>query len=228
VQWGDPAQESGGTSALKAAAEIYACLGYWLYADAGGTVRAKQMERKPSQAAREVFQRDLNLLINGAPERQQSYDNIYNQATVRGANTGVLGVQLYDQYRTVFAPAAGGCLPRLLISSFLLEYENESEAGAASITAVAKRILNVVSRIPDVVPLRAKADPGARRSATRSASSIPAFSSRPSAISLSTRSIASWERQSGRFDDRLLLDGGVGSTGYTTVPPPDASFTYGS
>jgi hypothetical protein len=225
VQWGDPAQESGGTSALKAAAEIYACLGYWLYADAGGTVRAKQMERKPSPAAREVFRRDLNLLINGAPERQQSYDNIYNQVTVRGANTGVLGVQLWDQYRTSSPLLQAGVYRDFSYSSFLLEYENESEAGAASITAVTKRILNVVSRIPDVVPLRAKADPA--RAVGDTAGIVDTGILIPTQRNFFIYQIdREWERQSGRFDDRLLLDGGVGSTGYTTIPPPDASFTY--
>jgi hypothetical protein len=44
VQWGDVDTESGGTTALKAAAEICSCLGYWLYADSSGVIRARQME----------------------------------------------------------------------------------------------------------------------------------------------------------------------------------------
>ncbi len=225
VQWGDLDTETGGTTALKAAAEICSCLGYWLYADAGGIIRAKQMEKKPSQTAREVFERNLNLLLQGAPERQQSYDSIYNQVTVRGANTGVEGAQLYDQYRTSHPLLPANVYRDFPFSSFLLEYENASEAGTASVTEVAKRILNVVSRIPDVVPLRAKADPNRKVGDT--------VGIIDTGILLSTQKNffiyqidRSLDLTSGAFDDSLSLDGGTGNTGFTTVPPPDASFAW--
>jgi hypothetical protein len=182
------------------------------------------MERSPARCAREVFRRAVNLLINGAPERQQSYENVYNQATVRGADTGVDGAQLYDQYRTSSPLLPSGVYRDFPFSSILLEYENAADAGAASVTEVAKRILNVVSRIPDVVPLRAKADPN-RGLATPSASIDTGILSPPKRTSSSTRSIASLNLDTYAFDDKLLLDGGTGNTGFTTVPPPDASFS---
>jgi hypothetical protein len=225
VQWGDIDTQSGGTTALRAAAEICSCLGFWLYADAGGKITAKQMERKPSQVAREVFRREVNLLRRGSPERQQSYENVFNQATVRGANTGVDGAQLYDQFRTASSLLPANVYRDFPFSSILLEYENASDAGPASITEVAKRILNVVSRIPDVVPLRAKADPNRKVGDT--------VGIVDTGILLSTQKnffIYQIDRtldlQSGAFDDALLLDGGTGNTGFTTVPPPDASFSW--
>lgn len=225
VQWGDTDTESGGTTALRAAAEICSCLGYWLYADAGGVIRAKQMERKPSTSARETFARNLNLLLSGAPERQQSYENVYNQATVRGANTGVDGAQLYDQYRTSHPLLPSDVYRDFGFSSFLLEYENAADAGAACVTEVAKRILNVVSRIPDVVPLKAKADPNRKVGDTVGITDtgIQLASGKNFFIYQVDRTL---DLTSGAFDDGLLLDGGTGNSGFTTVPPPDASFSW--
>lgn len=225
VQWGDTDTQSGGTTALKAAAEICGALGYWLYADAGGIIRAKQMERRPSTTAREVFRRAINLLIQGAPERQQSYENVYNQTTVRGANTGVDGAQLYDQYRTTSALLPAGVYRDFPFSSFLLEYENAADAGVASVTEVAKRLLNIVSRIPDVVPLRAKADPDRKVGDTVGIvdTGILLSTQRNFFIYQIDRTL---DLTTGAFDDALLLDGGTGSTGFTTVPPPDASFSW--
>lgn len=225
VQWGDADTESGGTSAFKAAAEICSCLGYWLYADAGGTIRAKAMERKPSTTARETFQRNVNLLIQGAPERQQSYENVYNRATVHGANTGVDGAQLFDQNQTTSPLLPPDVFRNFPFDSFLLEYENASDAGAASVTSVVRRILNVVSRIPDVVPLRAKADPNRKVGDTVGIidTGILISSQKNFFIYEITRSL---DLVTGAFDDSLLLDGGTGNSGFTTVPPPDASFSW--
>jgi len=225
VQWGDIDQESGGTTALNAAAEICNCLGYWLYADAGGTIRAKQMEKKPSLVAREVFERNKNLLVQGAPVRRQSYENIYNQVSVRGADTGVDGAQLFDQWRDSHPLLQPGVYRDFPFSSFLLEYENATDAGLASVTEVAKRIHKVVSRIPDTDTHRAKADP--RRAVGDTVGLIDV------GVSLSAQKnffiyeiTRSLDLGSGAFDDDLSLDGGTGSSGFTTVPPPDASFSW--
>lgn len=225
VQWGDPDTDSGGSSALDAAVEICSCLGYWLYADASGIVRAKQMERKPSTSAREVFQRGVNLLVSGAPERKQSYDSIYNQVSVRGANTGVDGAQIVDQFRTTHPLLPAGVYRDKPFSSFLIEYVNESEAGAASATATAKRQLNVASRIPDVETHRAKADPN--RTVGDTVGLIDPAVGLSGQKNYFIYSIArTLDLQKGAFDDQLVLDGGTGSTGYTTIPPPDASFSW--
>lgn len=225
VQWGDSDTDSGGTTALKAAAEICSALGYWLYADAGGIVRAKQMERRPSTSARETFQRGVNLLLQGAPERQEDYDSIFNQVTVRGANTGVDGAQLLDQRRTTSPLLDDGVYRDFPFSSFLLEYENESDAGVASVTGVSKRIITVVSRVPDVETHRAKADPN--RKVGDTAALIDPMVGLTSAKNYFIYAIdRTLDLQKGAFDDQLTLDGGIGSTGFTTIPPPDASFSW--
>lgn len=225
VQWGDVDTDSGGSSALDAAVEICSCLGFWLYADASGIIRAKQMERKPSTSAREVFQRGVNLLVSGAPERKQSYDSIYNQVSVRGGNTGVDGAQIVDQFRTTHPLLPAGVYRDKPFSSFLIEYVNESEAGTASATATAKRQLNVVSRIPDVETHRAKADKDRKVGDTVGLidSAVGLSSQKNYFIYSISRTL---DLQKGAFDDQLVLDGGTGSTGFTTIPPPDASFSW--
>jgi hypothetical protein len=225
VQWGDVDTESGGTTALKAAAEICSGLGFWLRADASGKVTATQMEKKPSPVPREVFREDINLLMQGAPERRQSYADIRNRVTVRGADTGVDGAQLWDQRRTNHPLLPPDVNKDFTFSSTLLEYENASDAGEASVSSVAARILNVVSRIPDVVPLRAKADPNRKVGDTVGIidTGIAIPTQRNFFIYELTRSL---DLTTGAFDDQLLLDGGTGSSGYTTVPPPDASFSW--
>ncbi len=225
VQWGDPDTQSGGTTALKAAAEICSCLGYWLYADAGGRITAKQMERKPSLTARETFERAVNLLVQGAPVRGQTYDNVFNQTTVRGGPAGVDGAQLFDQWRDTHPLLPAGVYRDFAFSSDLLEYENAADAGEASVTSVAVRIHKVVSRIPDVINLRVKADPNRKVGDT--------VAIIDTGVGLSTRKhyfifdiTRSLDLLSGDFSDQLSLDGGTGSSGFTTVPPPDASFSW--
>ena len=76
------------TTALAACQEICQVAGYYLFADAGGTVRARQMERRPSDSAFRTFQRGVDLLVQGAPRRRQDGNQVKNQITVLGANTG--------------------------------------------------------------------------------------------------------------------------------------------
>lgn len=225
VQWGDSDTQSGGTTALKAAVEICSCLGFWLYADASGVIRAKQMERKPLSSARETFERGVNLLLQGAPDRKQSYDSIFNQVTVLGGNTGVDGAQIRDQFHDKHPLLPAGVYRDYPFSSFLLEYENESEAGVASVTGVAKRIYPIVSRIPDVETHRAKADP--RRKVGDTAGLIDPGVGLSSQKNYFIYAIdRTLDLQKGAFDDQLTLDGGAGSGGFTTIPPPDAAFSW--
>ncbi len=225
VQWGDTDTNSGGTTALKAAAEICAALGYWLRCDSGGVIRATLMEKKPSTVAREVFERAVNLLQQGSPVRKQAYEKVYNQVSVRGANTGVDGAQLYDQRQTSHPLLAAGIYRDFPYSNFLLEYENSSDAGAASISSVATRLITVVSRIPDEETHRAKADPDRKVGDTVGLidSAVGLASQKNYFIYGIDRSL---DLTTGAFDDNLSLDGGTGSTGFTTVPAPDASFTW--
>lgn len=225
VQWGDPETESGGTTALKAAQDICSVLGYWLYADASGIIRAKQMERAPSLSAFHVYQRGVDLLTEGSPELQEDVDSIANRVIIKGANTGVEGAQIGDTYQTSHPLLPAGVYQEYTFSSFLIEYVNAAEAGAASATEIAKRILKVRSRTPVVVRHRVKADP--RLSVGATVGIID------SAIGYSTarnffvyQLDTSLDLQSGAFDQQLTLDGGTGNSGYTTIPPPDASFSW--
>jgi hypothetical protein len=225
VQWGDVDTESGGTTALKAAAEICSCLGYWLYADSSGVIRARQMERRPLSSARETFERGVNLLLQGAPERKGSYDSIYNQVTVRGAATGVDGSQIMDQFRTTHPLLPADVYRDSPFSSERIEYVNESEAGAASATKIAQRILTVVSRVPDVETHRAKADP--RRKVGDTVGLIDANVGLTGPKNYFIYALdRTLDLQKGAFDDALTLDGGTGSGGFTTIPPPDAAFSW--
>lgn len=225
VAWGDSDTNTGGTTALKACQEICSCLGYWLYADAGGIVRAKQIERRPSSSALRTYTRGVDLLVGGPPEISQDVDSIKNRIVVLGANTGVEGAQIRDVYQTSHPLLPSGVYVDDTFSSVLIEYVNESEAGAASATAIAKRVLSVKARVPNVERHKAKADPRVQVGAT--------VGIQDAAIGLSAARnffVYSVERKldaiKGAFDDQLTLDGGTGSSGYTTIPPPDASFSW--
>lgn len=225
VQWGDTDTGSGGTTALKAAQEICSCLGYWLYCGADGIIRARQMERKPASTAAVVYREGINFLVTGAPDRRQSYEAIYNRVVVRGANTGVDGAQIMDAYQTAHPLLPSGVYREYTFSSSLIEYVNPSEAGAASATSIAQRILNVMSRVPNVITARAKADP--RRAVGDTVGVVAPH------ISISTQQNffiygleTTLDLQRGVFDQQLTLDGGTGSTGYTTIPAPEAAFSW--
>jgi len=135
-----------GTTALKAAQDICSVLGYWLYCDAGGTVRAVQMERRPSDSPFRTFKRGIDILVDGSPERNGPADAIKNRVVVLGANTGIQGAQIKDAWQTDHPLLPSGVYRSLDFSSPLIEYVNESEAGDASATAVAKRLVKVAKK----------------------------------------------------------------------------------
>lgn len=225
VQWGDTDTGNGGTSALAAAQEICSVLGYWLYADASGIIRAKQMDRAPSLSAAHTFQRGVDLLTDGSPELSEDVDKIANRVIVLGGPTGIDGAQITDTYQTSHPLLPSGIYQEHTFSSFLIEYVNASQAGAASATSVAQRILRVLSRPPVMVRHRVKANPLLSVGAT--------VGIVDSAIGYSTaRNFFIYELEtsldlpSGRFDQQMTLDGGTGNSGYTTIPAPDASFSW--
>jgi hypothetical protein len=230
VAWGDSDTKSGGTSALKAVQQIYGALGYWVYARPDGTIDAKLMERKPSTVALRVFQRGDGvtagtLLMEGAPEREEDPSLVRNHVIVLGADTGVDGSQIHDDWRTNDTILPSDADQDYTVSNFLIEYVNESEAGAASASAIAKRTITVLSRQPDVARFRGKADPRISVGAT--------IGLNDPGVRLSTTKhyfVYGYEReldrQSGRFDDRYTVDGGLGTGGFTTIPPPDANFSW--
>lgn len=225
VQWGDSDTGSGGVSALRACQDICEVLGFWLYADASGIIRAKQMERAPSLSAYHTYQRGDDLLLDGNPELVEDVDSIRTKIDVRGANTGVDGAQIFDSYQTSHPLLPAGVYQEDTVSNFLIEYVNASEAGEASATKVAQRVLKVRSRTPIIVRYRAKADPRLAVGAT--VGIIDEMIGYSAAKNFFVYSLTtSLDVQSGRFDQDLTLDGGTGNSGYTTVPPPDASFSW--
>lgn len=225
VQWGDSDTGTGGTTALRAAQEICGVLGYWLYADYSGIIRAKQMERRPSTSPLRTFQRGVDLLVQGAPERQQNVDGVRNRVVVRGANTGVDGAQIVDEYQTTHPLLPSGVYQELEFSSFLIEYVNASEAGNASATSVAQRLVLVHSRVPNVVRARTKADPRLFVGATLGI--IDTGIRYTVAQNFFLYQIdTTLDAKTGDFSDQLVLDGGTGTQGYTTIPNPVASFSW--
>ena len=225
VQWGNSDDDSGGTSALKAVQDIYAVFGYKVYADASGIIRARLMERRPSSAAFRTFQRGVDLLMRDPPKRSSNADDIRNRVIVRGADTGVDGAQIMDAWQTAHPLLPSGVYQETEFSSFLIEYINEAQAGAASATAVAKRILKLWSRQPDVVRAGIKADPRLSVGTT--------IGVKDSGVRLSTTKNyfiygirTDQDLRAGKFNQSLILDGGTGSQGYTTIPNPEASFSW--
>lgn len=208
------------TTALAAAQEICACLGYWLYCDASGVARATLMERRPSDAPFRTLRWGEDFLLAGPPDRERDASTVKNRIVVRGANTGVQGAQIWDEWTT------GDGDRSQEFSSFLIEYVNEAEAGNASATAIAKRLLRLWSRRPNVVRIgRLKADPRLCVGMTVAVECdlIGYTSATPLFIyGLNT----SLDLTRGEFVQSLVLDGGTGTQGYTTVPAPEASFTW--
>jgi hypothetical protein len=225
VAWGNTETNDGGTTALRAAQEICNVLGYILYATAGGIVTARQIERRPSSAAFRVFERGVNLLVEGAPELTIDPDTIRNRIVVRGANTGVEGAQIMDAWQTSHPLLPSGVYQEDTFSSPLIEYVNESEAGAASASAITKRILKVKSRQPEVIGARIKADP--RLTVGQTVGLVDSGVGHTTQKNYFLFGIdTDLDLQSGKFDQRLTLDGGLGNQGYTTIPPPEAAFTW--
>ncbi len=225
VQWGNTDDNSGGTTALKAAQEICSVLGYWLYADSAGIIRAKQMERAPSPSAVHTFRRGVDLLTNGSPELTEDVDAIRNRIIVKGANTGVDGAQIMDAFQTTHPLLPAGVYQEDTFSSFLVEYVNESQAGAASATAIAKRVLKVRSRAPIIVRHRTKADPHLSVGATVGIiDSAIGYTTAKNFFIYALETSADYT--TGDFSQNHTLDGGTGNAGYTTIPPPDASFSW--
>jgi hypothetical protein len=207
------------STALAAAQRIAETLGYWLYADASGVVRAVLLERRPSDSPFRTLRWGEDFVIAGTPSRRQP-DTRKNRIVIRGASTGVQGAQIRDAWQDDPGDRSDE-------KTFeLIEYVNESEAGAASITGVARRILRLLNRDPNIIEIpRLKADPRLSVGMTIAVVCAQLGYTAPKPFfvySLSTR----LDRLKGDFAQSLTLDGGVGSGGYTLMPPPEASFRW--
>lgn len=209
-------------SPLQACQQICSPLGYWLFADAAGTVRAVQMSGAPTSQPFRTIQDGRDHLVNGAPEVVGSADNIYNRIIVTGANTGVQNVQIKDAYQVDHPLLPPGKFREKTFNFPLIEYQNASQSGAASCEAVAKRLTAEYSRTPAAVRGRIKADPRFQVGMTLAfqcdrlhyPTAMPFF-----LYGLQT----TWGGAD--FSQQYVLDGGIGQDGYTTIPPPLAAFT---
>jgi hypothetical protein len=208
------------TTPLAACQEIAAVLGYWLYATADGTVKATLLERRPSDSPFRTLRWGEDFLLTGAPDRERDASQVKNRVVVKGANTGVQGAQIHDEWQT------GDADRSLEYSSALIEFVNESEAGNASVTGVAKRLLKLWSRQPNVIRVgRLKADPRIAVGMTLGIECAPIGYGSPKSFFIYSLS-SSMDLQKGDFAQSLTLDGGTGDQGYTTLPPPEASFAW--
>jgi hypothetical protein len=207
------------STALAAVSKICETLGFWLYADAGGVVRAVQLERRPSDSPFRTLRWGEDFLLAGPPRRTRP-DTVKNRVVVRGANTGIGGAQIWDEWVT----GAGDRSHELTFE--LVEYVNEAQAGAASATGVAKRTIRLWSREPSITEIpRLKADP--RLSVGMTVAAECALIGFPSPKPFFIYSLSSTlDRRKGDFSQQLSLDGGTGDQGYTTIPPPEAGFTW--
>jgi len=207
------------TTTLNACQQIARTAGYWLYADAGGTVRAVLLERRPSNSPARTYKRGRDLLLDGAPRRDQNVEQVKNQITVLGASTGVEGAQLRDVYLAthVLSP---GVVSNLNFQSTLLEYE-------ADVTAVAARLAGLWNRRPNIVTFTVAFDPTVHVGATVAIqdSGISFASPKPFFVYRTRHRVAP---ATGQADIELVLDGGIGDAGYSTIPPPVAVIALGA
>jgi hypothetical protein len=207
------------STALAAAQRIAETLGYWLYADASGVVRAVLLERRPSDSPFRTLRWGEDFVIAGTPSRRQP-DTRKNRVVIKGAATGVQGAQIRDAWQE----DPGDRSDERTFE--LIEYVNEAEAGAASITGVARRVLRLLNRDPNIIEIpRLKADPRLSVGMTLAVQCARIGYAAPKPFFVYSLS-AKLERLKGDFAQSLTLDGGTGGGGYTLMPPPLASFAW--
>jgi hypothetical protein len=207
------------TTAYAAIQDIAGTAGLWAYADAGGTARLTPIERRPSGAPARVLTRGDAavggaLLVDGAPVRRQDGNQVRNEIRVEGAATGVEGALLFDVFRAPHALYAG-VVARQSFALKLLEY-------IADVTAVAQRLAGVYNRVPNTVEGRLRADPRLRIGQTIGIRD-PGIRYTGTTLFFLYSLVTTLDRRAGKFDQRIVLDGGVGSSGYSLLPPPVAA-----
>jgi hypothetical protein len=214
-----------GVSPLQACQQICETLGYWLFADYSGFVRAVKMSGAPAQSAYRSFVEGVNITVPGWGV-QRNVDQVYNRVIVTGATTLVINHAAFpvtDRWQTDLSWLPPGKYRDFSYSNQLIEYVNPADGGDASCTSVAQRLLLEHSRSPVTLTGRVKGDPGLAVGQTEGFQSP-----RLDYASLTNFFLygISWAFGGGDYTMDLTLDGGVGSEGYTLNPPPIASFTY--
>lgn len=221
----------GRVSPLQACMMICDPLGMQLYADEGGIVRARQITGAPSDGPVAYYREGRDWLVNGAPTVSSNGDQIVTKVLVTGAATNLItgpsgeiaAVTVRDSWQTDNHPfLPPGKHREMTYSNALIEYVNEEQAGDVSCTAVAKRLLLEHSRTPFTVNVgKHKADPRLGIGMT-----VAVREPRIGLQSYRKFFVMSINRTFGGavFEESKTLDGGVGVTGYSTIPPPRAVF----
>ena len=217
---------------LQACIQICDVLGYYLYADEGGVVRARKITGNPSEGAMAYWQEGRDWLVQGAPSTSSDAEKIYTRIIVTGAATNLItgpsgemrAVNVRDARQIDGHPyLPDGKHREMSYSSNLIEYTTIEQTGDASCEAVAERMLLEHSRTPYLLNARVKADPriGIGMTIAGRAPRVGLDFYRNFFLMSIQRSFGG-----GTFDDGISLDGGVGSSGYTTIPPPVAAFIW--
>lgn len=219
-------------SPLQGCIQICDALGYQLYADEGGVVRARKMTGAPSDGPVAYFDQGRDWLVSGAPVVNSDGSTIYTRVIVTGAMTNIItgpsgeqrAVAVTDAWQVDNHPyLPSGKHRELSYTNTLVEFVDESEGGDASCTAIAKRMILEHSRTPFAISGRLKADPRLGIGMT-----VAARSSRIGLDNYRSFTITSIQRNfgGGNFEQQLTLDGGVGEAGRTLIPPPVAAFLW--
>jgi hypothetical protein len=221
----------GRVSPLQACMMICDPLKMHLYADAGGVVRARPVTGAPSDGPVAYYREGRDWLVSGAPTVSSNGDQIITRVIVTGAATNLItgpsgemqAVNVKDSWQQDNHPyVPPGKHRELAYSNPLIEYTNEEQAGAVSCTGVAKALLLEHSRTPFTMNVpRQKVDPRLGIGMTVAA--------REPRLGLTTYRkffVMSLHRSfgGGVFEESKVLDGGIGETGYSTIPPPSAAF----
>lgn len=221
----------GKVSPLQACIQICDPLGYQLYADEGGYVRARQITGAPSVGPVAYYREGRDFLVDGAPTVTSNGDQIITKVLVTGALTNLItgpsgemeAVAVRDSWQQDNHPyLPHGQHREMDYSNDLIEFVNEEQAGDASCTGVAKRLLLEHSRTPFTVNVpKMKADPrlGIGMTVALREPRIGINSYRKFFVMSINRTFGG-----GVFEESKVLDGGIGETGYSTIPPPTAVF----
>lgn len=220
-------------SPLAGVVQLCDVLGYRLYADEGGVVRAIKMTGAPSVAPVAYWQEGRDWLVSGAPESDSDGEKIYTRVIVTGASTNIItgpsGEQQAIPVRDIRQVDNHPYLPdgkhrELTYNNSFIEFTTREQGGEASCEAVAERLILEHSRTPYTVTARIKTDPrlGITQTVAGRQPRLEGMQNYRSFFLMGlNRSFGG-----GTFDDSVTLDGGVGEAGYSPIPDPIASFVW--
>lgn len=224
-----------GVSPLQAAQEIADVLGYWLFADYTGVIRAVKMSAVPADQAWITFDEQATEgQADTAPIRVPgttiggSVEQVYNRVTCTGANTLIVAGQafpVYDEYQIDIPLLPPGKYREKPYSSRLIEFVTIADGGDASCEAITRRQIIEYSRRPRLIRGTIGGDPRLMVGHTVGFRS-DRFEDFVDIQHAFVQNIAvAWG--GGQFTMNVLLDAGLPYSGeYTTLPNPTASFRF--